>query len=66
MADQDNLFHQQTIMISELLIKVTALQNVMESKGLISNSDIATETKKVVSKLEELIKLNIEKPATNN
>ncbi len=51
--------HQQTLMVSELLIKVTALENAILAKGLINNVDIATETTKVVAKLTDLMKQNM-------
>ncbi len=50
-------------MLSELLIKVTALENAVLAKGLINQIDIATETKKVVAKLSELMKQTIEDQA---
>lgn len=60
MSDENKLIHDQTIMISELLIKVTALENAVIAKGLINQIDIATETKKVVAKLTDLMKQTIE------
>ncbi len=63
MSDENKLIHEQTIMLSELLIKVTALENAVLAKGLINQIDIATETKKVVAKLSELMKQTIEDQA---
>lgn len=60
MSDNKELLHEQTIILSELLIKVTALENAILAKGLINNIDIAIEAKKVVAKLTELMKENIE------
>lgn len=59
MSDKNEIRDEQTILISELLIKVTALENAIVAKGLINNIDIATETKKIVSKLTELVQQNI-------
>lgn len=60
----DKLLNEQTLMLSELLIKVTALENAIVAKGLINNVDIACETKKVVDKLTELMKENMKDMAT--
>jgi hypothetical protein len=59
MSNKNEIRDEQTILISELLIKVTALENAIVAKGLINNIDIATETKKIVSKLTELVQQNI-------
>jgi hypothetical protein len=59
MSNKNEIRDEQTILISELLIKVTALENAVVAKGLINNIDIATETKKIVSKLTELMQQNI-------
>lgn len=56
--DYNKLLYEQTIIISELLIKVTALENIMLSKGIISSADMSIETKKVVTKLTELVSQN--------
>lgn len=64
MADKIELRDEQTIMISELLIKVTALENAIIAKGLLNNVDVAIETKKVVAKLTELVTKNIKEQST--
>lgn len=59
MPDNNQLLHEQTLMVSELLIKVTALENALLAKGLINSVDIANETSKVVAKLTDLMKKTI-------
>jgi hypothetical protein len=66
MSDNKDLLHEQTIMLSELLIKVTALENAILAKGLINAVDIAIESKKVVAKLTELMKENLEQSSPEN
>ena len=58
MSDNNQLIYEQTIIVSELLIKVTTLENILLSKGLIDSADVVTETKKVVAKLTELVRQN--------
>lgn len=60
MPDQDQ-FIQQTLMISELLIKISVLQNLLLSKGLIYSEEIELETKKVVATLTSLVEENVKK-----
>lgn len=64
--DNTKLLHEQTIIISELLIKVTALENAMLATGLVSSDVIAAESKKIVKKLTDIMKQNTEEPVTPN
>lgn len=59
MSNERDFVNQQTILISELLIKISAIENLMLSKGIISKDDVDCETKKVVSQLTKLVEENV-------
>lgn len=62
MANED-FTNQQTILVSELLIKVSSLENLILTKGLATKEEIDIETKKVVEQLTKLVEANIKKQA---
>ena len=51
----DDFATQQTILISELLIKVSTLESVIIKKSLISKEEIEEETKLIVEKLQKIV-----------
>jgi len=59
MTDDNEFINQQTILVSELLIKVSALEAALLNRKLISKDDIAAETKIVVNKLTSIVNDNL-------
>lgn len=54
MSDTD-FTTQQTILTSELLIKVSTLESILIKKGIILKEDVEEETKLVVEKLRKIV-----------
>ena len=57
----EKLFYEQTIIVSELLIKASTLETLLLSKGLITKDELESETKNVVSKFTELFNKGFQK-----
>jgi hypothetical protein len=59
MSNNTNLDQQNLILVSDLLIKVSALENALLNSKVISKEDVELETKKVVAKLTDIINSNV-------
>ena len=48
------LVTRQTMLISELLIRISSLERVLLKKGLLTQDEIGEETKGIISQLNQL------------
>lgn len=59
MSNNSNIDQQNLILVSDLLIKVSALENALLNSKVITKEDVEIETKKVVEKLTNIINSNV-------
>lgn len=63
--DLKKALSEQAVMLSDLLIKVTALERALMANNTVTKEDILRETKVVVEQLSKLIKENVTNTSNN-